>query len=67
MLFFRFTRACVKYKFTFALSTYNGFTLILRPNNTFENINLKDEYCSFYRLFSKAIKEMKRYRKERGH
>lgn len=66
MLFFRFARACVKYKFTFALSTYNGLTLILRPHNTFDNINIKEIDFNFYRLFSKAIKEMKKYRKERS-
>lgn len=67
MIFFRFANACVKYKFTFALSTYNGLTLILRPHNTFENINVKESDCDFYRLFAKGIKEMKRYRKERGY
>lgn len=67
MIFFRFIKACDKYKFTFALSTYNGLTLILRPNNTFENIEIKERYHNFYsfqKMFLKAIKEMRKYRKK---
>lgn len=67
MIFFSFARACVKYKFTFALSTYNGITLILRPYNTFENIKVSEYSYHFSKLFNKAIKEMKKYRKERGY
>lgn len=65
-MFFRFIRACKKYKFTFALSTYGGLTLVLRPNDTFENIKFDEGYCynGYHRLFKKAIKEMKEYRKK---
>ena len=69
MIFFKFIRACNKYRFSFVLSTYGKVTLVLRPKNTFENINLEEkylDYCSIYKLFSNAIKEMKEYRKERG-
>lgn len=61
MIFFRFVLACRRYKFTYALSTYGGMTLILRPNNTFENINIEWKY-SYYKLFREAIGEMKKYR-----
>lgn len=66
-MFLRFVNACYIYRFTFALSTYNGFTLILRPNDTFENIEIKEKFYNlftFYKVFSKAIKEMKEYRKK---
>lgn len=68
-MFLKFINACYVYRFTFALSTYNGLTLILRPNNTFENIEIKETFYNnftFYKVFSKAIKEMKKYRKERN-
>lgn len=68
-MFYIFIRACRKYKFTYVMSTYMGLTIILRPNNTFDNIELKQNfYCRDYnKLFLQAIKEMKRYRKERGN
>lgn len=66
MVFFMFIRACKKYRFTFALSTYGGISLIIRPNNTFENIKFNEEYFNLNQMFLKAIKEMKKYRKERG-
>lgn len=65
-MFFRFIRACRRYKFTFALSTYGGLTLILRPNDTFENYEIKEECADFMSMFSKAIRIMKKYRKEGG-
>ena len=67
-MFFRFIRACKKYKFTFVLSTYHdGLTMmIVRPHNTFENIKFEEKYLRFNKLFSKAIKGMKKYRLERG-
>lgn len=65
-MFFKFVRACRKYRFTFALSTYGGLTLILRPNNTFENIEIKEECIDYMSMFPKAIRVMKKYRKERG-
>lgn len=64
MAFFMFVRACKKYRFTFALSTYGGISLILRPNNTFENIKFNEECFNLNQMFLKAIKEMKKYRKE---
>lgn len=65
MMFFIFNRACKKYKFTYILNTNNGFTLTLRPNNSFNTIEVKQEYYerSYYRLFLRAIEKMKTYRK----
>lgn len=65
MIFNMFVRACKKYKFTFSLSTYGGLTLILRPNNTFENIKIERKYLELNSVFLIAIQTMKEYRKER--
>lgn len=67
MIFFRFIRACKKHRFTFVLSTYGGLSLILRPNDTFENIKLEERYLDYYKILLKGIKEIKKYRKERGY
>ena len=67
MIFFRFIRACKKYRFTFVLSTYGGLSLILRPNDTFENIKLEEKYIDYYKILLKGIKEMKKYRKRRRY
>lgn len=68
-MFFIFITACRKYKFSFSLSAYNKFVITLNPNNSFENINIEQEFynCSFIKLFLNAIKAMKDYRKERGY
>lgn len=67
MVYFRFVRACAKYKFTFVLDAHHEISLILRPRNTFENIKISENSYCFRKLFNGAIKEMKKYRKERGH
>ena len=68
MMFFIFIRACKKYKFTYALSSYGGLTLTLRPNNSFENIKVcqKYQYPTHFKLFLVAIKKMRAYRKSGG-
>lgn len=68
-MFFIFVKACKKYKFSYTLNTSSGFTLTLHPNNTFVVIEIKQNYfeCSYFKLFLKAIKKMKLYRKEAGH
>lgn len=65
-MFYIFIRACKKYKFSFSLNLHSRLIIILHPNNTFESINIKQERCdhNFNKLFLKAIKEMKRYRRE---
>ncbi len=66
-MFFIFIRACRKYGFTYALSSYHEFSLILRPNGTFENIEIKQEYyeSNYFKLLFEAIRKMKAYRKGR--
>lgn len=68
-MFFIFINACKKYGFQFSISTCSELTLVLRPNNTFEKIEIKQEYHnqSYFKLFSDAIKEMKMYRKRCGY
>lgn len=66
MLFWRFVRACRKYNFTYVLSTYGSMELILRPNDTFENHTIHVDPGMYQELFTMAISEMKRYRKEKG-
>ena len=41
----------------------------LKPKNTFESITIERDYFdyNFNKLFLKAIKEMKKYRRERGY
>lgn len=64
-MFFIFIRACKKYKFVFSLSALNGLTMTLHPVDNFSSIIIKQEYYerNFNGLFSRAIKEMKMYRK----
>jgi hypothetical protein len=68
-MFLIFIWACRKYKFSFTLSTHGQTAMMLNPNNAFEHIYINQSYYDngFNTLFSKAIKEMKRYRKERGY
>lgn len=66
-MFFRFERACKKYGFTFVLSTYGKVSLILRPINTFKNIELEEDYYDIRRILSRGIKTMKEYRKNEGY
>jgi hypothetical protein len=69
-MFFIFIKACKKYNFDFSLGTYGELTIVLKPKNTFENIEVKQKYYynrDFNQLFIKAIRAMKRYREERGY
>ena len=69
-MFFIFLKACKRYAFTYALSSYGGLTLILRPINTFNNVVIEEKFTEFdnyLTLFFNAIKEMKRYREKRGY
>jgi hypothetical protein len=68
-MFYIFLRACKKYRFTYALNAVSGLTLILHPNNTFGFIEIKQEYYerNYFKLFIKAIKKMREYRKESGY
>ena len=64
MSFWLFVNACNKYSFTFSISTHGQISIMLRPNNTFENLYINQDCYNrgFSKLFLKAIKEMKRYR-----
>ena len=55
--------------FTYTLSSLSKLTLILRPNGTFDNIEIKIKKhpYTYFNLFLDAIKEMKAYRKGRVH
>ena len=68
MIFFRFIRACKKYRFSYGLSSVSELILILRPYDNFNNIKISQGYYNwnYRKLFLSAIKEMKNYRKERG-
>lgn len=66
MIFYRFVRACKKYKFTFVLSTYGKVTLILRPVNTFKNIELEEDYYDLRSILLRGIKTMREYRENGG-
>ncbi len=64
-MFFIFANVCKKYSFNFVLSTCGELKLSLHPNNTFDVINIQHGYYNrnFNKLFLKAIKEMRAYRK----
>lgn len=63
MWFFLFLNACKKYGFRYELSDYCELTLLLMPINSFENIELKFNYYCYNKIFKKAIKTMKEFRK----
>ena len=64
MWFWRFQRTCVKYDFSFELTTYSGLKLVLRPNRSFENIiRLSEDNKKYNKIFKRAINEIKEYRK----
>lgn len=69
MMFYIFVRACEKYNFDFSVNSNSIQAMSLRPKNTFEGITVERDYFdwNFNKLFIKAIKIMKRYRKERGY
>ena len=65
MMFFIFIKACKKYGFTYAINANNGLILALYPNDAFGFIEVKQEYYeqNYLKLFFKAIKKMRTYRK----
>lgn len=64
MSFKKFIKACRKYKFSYVLNTYCNMTLMIRPHNTFVNINLENKDWNYRKLFKDAVKEMKLYRQK---
>lgn len=69
MIFSIFARACKKYGFSFSLSTHGQISIMLMPNNAFENIYINQDYFNrnFNKIFLRAIKEMRQYRAERSY
>ena len=66
MLFWLFQNACRKYGFSFALSNYGiNLTLMLRPCNTFENLEINDNRYAYRAVLKQGMKLMKDYRKGR--
>lgn len=65
-MFYIFIKACKKYKFSFVLHAYGKDALTILPNGSFEYIDIKQGYYerNYFRLFLKAIKIMREYRKE---
>lgn len=68
-MFYIFIIACKRYKFTYALNAIHGISLCLHPYNSFGSIDIAQEYYehNYNKLFFKAIKKMKWYRKEVGY
>lgn len=68
-MFYIFLKVCEKYEFYFSINSNSIHAMSLRPKNTFESITVERDYFdwNFNKLFFKAIKIMKRYRKERGY
>lgn len=66
-MFSIFIKACNKYNFSFCLTTHGRISIMLIPNDAFVKLYINQEYysCNFNKLFFKAIKEMKLYRKKR--
>ena len=64
-MFAIFVWACKKYGFSFSLTTHGQISIMLTPTDTFESIyvNQSNYSYNFNKLFLKAIKEMKLYRK----
>lgn len=64
-MFTIFAWACRKYGFSFSMTTHGQINIMLRPNDAFENIYVNQSSYNYNlsKLFLKAIKEMKLYRK----
>ena len=63
-MFLIFVLTCKKYQFKYTLNSYNKLSLTLYPTNTFDKIDIEMQYnLDYFKLFSNAIKEMKKYRK----
>ena len=68
-MFYIFLKACKKYKFDYTLHALNDFVVTLHPKDNFGFVEVKQKYYvkSYFKLFVKAIKKMKEYRKENGY
>lgn len=68
-MFTIFVLACKRYKFAYTINAIHGVSLCMYPYDSFGDINVSQEYyeINYTKLFIKAIKKMKWYRKEVGH
>lgn len=68
-MFYIFLGACKKYRFDYSLHAVNDFIITLHPKDALGFVEVKQEYYdrSYFKLFLKAIKKMKEYRKENGY
>lgn len=68
-MFYIFLRACKKYKFSYALHAVNELSITLYPKDILGFIEVKQKYYerNYFKLFLRAIKKMKEYRKENGY
>lgn len=64
-MFLIFIKVCNKYKFSYAINAINGLILTLHPNDSLGFLEIKQEYYekNYFKLFLRAIKRMKEYRK----
>lgn len=67
-MFYIFLKACKKYRFAYALHAVNEYIITLHPKDALGFVEVKLEYYdrNYFKLFVKAIKKMKEYRKEKG-
>lgn len=65
-MFYIFLRACKKYRFAYSLHAVNEFIITLHPKDALGFIEVRQEYYerNYFKLFVRAIKKMKTYRKE---
>lgn len=65
-MFYIFLRACKKHKFDYTLHALNDFIVSLHPKDNLGFIEVKQEYYerNYFKLFVRAIKKMRIYRKE---
>lgn len=60
MWFWKFKKACYKYRFNFLIDSFG--IIYLRPTNTFEIIEVIEDKVQYNKLFKMAIDVMKEYR-----
>ena len=68
-MFYIFLKARKKYRFSYALHAVNEFIITLHPKDALGFVEAKQEYYdrSYFKLFLRAIKKMRAYRKEKGY
>lgn len=64
-MFYIFLRACKKYKFDYTLHALNDFVVTLHPKDNLGFVEVRQKYYdkNYFKLFLRAIKKMKAYRR----